>query len=186
MKFSKVLSFLTLLLTSAGMASADADKLIKIDEDLKQSFANIGHLSTEDLAASLETSAPILLVDVRKATEYSVGRIPGAIRIRPNASAKDVAEAIGDDAAGKDVIFYCSVGVRSSRIASRAEDAMKQAGARGVYNLSGGIFAWHNEARHLENDSGETGFVHPYNKSWGKLLNRQAFVSTRPEPRHAE
>lgn len=167
-------------------ASAEPSKLQVIDADLRETFSDIGHLTTGELANRETSTADIILVDVRTEKEYAVGRIDGAIRISPRASAAEIIEALGEEAEGKDVIFYCSVGVRSSRLASRANSELTEIGARGVYNLSGGVFAWHNEARALVDDKGTTPLVHPYNRSWGKLLERQDYVSMTPGTEDAE
>ena len=71
------------------------------------------------------------------------------------------------------MVIYCSVGVRSSRLAEHVVDAVREAGARDVYNLAGGIFAWHNRGYQLVDGSGPTAFVHPYDETWGRLVARR-------------
>ncbi len=73
---------------------------------------------------------------------------------------------------GKTAVFYCSVGVRSSRLAERVAQGLKARGAVAVDDLAGGIFAWHGEARPLVDAKGPTDFVHPYDATWGRLLAR--------------
>jgi len=169
----------------AGSARSDQGKLVAIDADLQKSFPNIGHMKTSDLEHAIGEDSNIVLVDVRTDIEYAVGRIPGAIRIDPGASSKTVAELLSGRIEGKEVVFYCSVGVRSSRLANKAATGLKDLGAENVHNLSGGVFAWHNERRALENEEGSTALVHPYDRNWGKLLSRQEYVSTKPEENDA-
>ena len=169
-----------------GKAMADPGKLDLIASDLEASFPDIGHLSAAHFADMAEQDDGIILVDVRREAEYAVSHIKGAMRISPRASAMQVAEAIGPNAANKSVIFYCSVGVRSSKLADKSKDALQAIGAREIYNLSGGIFAWHNESRPLVDESGATDLVHPYDRNWGKLLARQGSVAMRPERRYAQ
>ncbi len=81
------------------------------------------------------------------------------------------AARFGDKLASKKIIFYCSVGVRSSKMANRLMQLLKSSGASSVYNLEGGIFAYANNGNSLSNKAGATKFVHPYNSRWGQLLN---------------
>ena len=59
-------------------------------------------------------------------------------------------------------------------------DARVYAGAQAVYNLDGGIFAWHNERRALTNAAGATDYVHPFDDYWGRLLERRDLIRTVP------
>ena len=170
--------FIALLFTSG--CSSDSKKLDTLAAELQSSYPNIGHLSTAQLSQWNADARDLVLIDVREEGEYAVSHIDGALRIDPKASASEVAKHIGSIASGKDVIFYCSVGVRSSQLADRAKDALQAMGAGDIYNVSGGIFAWHNEKRALMNDTGETQMVHPYDRTWGKLVNRQNYVSYEP------
>jgi len=84
---------------------------------------------------------------------------------------------------GKTVVFYCSVGERSSRMATHVRDVAREAGAKEIYNLSGGIFAWHNDRLPLVSAPGRpTEFVHPFDATWGRLVDRQSLTRTRVEP----
>lgn len=177
MMFRIISVFIALAFTGC---SPSADKLNNIDNELQSSFPNIGHLSPEKLAQWKNVGKDVLLIDVREDDEFAVSHLDEAIRISPKASANEVADIIGDAAAGKDVIFYCSVGVRSSQLADRAKDELLRLGAGDIYNLRGGIFAWHNEKRALVSDAGDTQMVHPYDRVWGKLVNRQDYISYKP------
>ncbi len=170
--------FIALLFTSS--CSSDSKKLDTLEAELQSSYPNIGHLSTGTLSQWSADKKDVVLIDVREEGEYAVSHIDGALRIDPKASASEVAAQIGSIASGKDVIFYCSVGVRSSQLADRAKDELQAMGAGDIYNLSGGIFAWHNEKRALKSDAGDTQMVHPYDRVWGKLVNRQDYISYAP------
>lgn len=170
--------FIALLFTSS--CSSDSKKLDTLEAELQSSYPNIGHLSTGILSQWSADKKDVVLIDVREEGEYAVSHIDGALRIDPKASASEVAAQIGSIASGKDVIFYCSVGVRSSQLADRAKDELQAMGAGDIYNLSGGIFAWHNEKRALKSDAGDTQMVHPYDRVWGKLVNRQDYISYEP------
>jgi 3-mercaptopyruvate sulfurtransferase SseA len=70
--------------------------------------------------------------------------------------------------AAKDVpvVTYCAVGYRSAEFATR----LRAAGFTHVQNLEGSIFQWANEHRPLVRDGTSASRVHPYSKSWGRLL----------------
>jgi len=179
------IAFACIALSLSGLlsaANADPEKLQSIDSRLQRTFDTIEHISTEEFVERRAQSRPIVVVDVRSEKEFAVGHIDGAIRINPNMSSRGVSAKLADIAEGNDVVFYCSVGVRSSRMAKRSKAALTELGARGVYNLRGGVFAWHNEARPLENNAGKTEFVHPYNRSWGRLLLNSEQTSMTPKP----
>ena len=75
---------------------------------------------------------------------------------------------IGDVAPDTPILLYCSVGYRSSRLA----DQLRRRGYSQAANLEGSLFAWANEGRPLVNAQGKAALrVHPYNETWGKLLN---------------
>jgi 3-mercaptopyruvate sulfurtransferase SseA len=89
-------------------------------------------------------------------------------------------ERYGAGVDGKAVVFYCSVGVRSSALAERVAQGLQAHGATAVDDLAGGIFAWHGEGRPLVDAQGSTDFVHPYDSSWGRLLARPDLARNAP------
>ena len=151
-----------------------------VEADIARRFKSISHMSPDALAAARGRRDKILLIDVREPDEYAVGRLQGAIRVAPGLSVSTLLAQLKDQIAGRAIVFYCSVGERSSRLAARARRQLLAAKAASVHNLKGGIFAWHNQKRPLFNDRGRTSYVHPFNTRWGKLLQRQALVRTIP------
>lgn len=113
----------------------------------------------------------VLVLDVREADEFAVSHIPGAVRVDPGLTASQFQARFGSLLAGRTVIVYCSVGVRSSKLAERVESVTRAAGATGVYNLKGGIFAWHNFGLSLSQGQNRTEFIHPYSRSWSRYLD---------------
>ncbi|MGB4865463.1 MAG: rhodanese-like domain-containing protein [Hyphomicrobium sp.] len=144
-----------------------------VEADVAQRFPMLARLSIDDLSAKLASTKPPLLVDVRDDAEFRVSHIAGAEHIDPESTIAAVNARLAPLAAGREVVLYCSVGMRSSVIATEVQEDLVKAGAVGVYNLRGGIFAWHNASRPLVNDAGPTNAIHPYNAQWGKLLTRQ-------------
>jgi len=169
----------------AGITVSPADAyepadLPSIEVKVEADHAKVTHLAPDGLEAMLADKDRMLLIDVREEEEFRVSRIPGAIRVDPGTWSWTFLARHGQEAAGKAVVFYCSVGVRSSKLAASVQEGLKQRGAVGVYNLRGGIFRWHNESRALAADRGATDLVHPYDDKWGGLVARKPLSSRTP------
>lgn len=130
---------------------------------VNRQFLQVPSVSTEKLATWLTSELPPpVLIDARKAEEYAVSHLPGA-RHLPTVDKIQQAE-IPMDAA---MVVYCSVGYRSARLVQQ----LQEAGYEHVMNLEGSIFEWHNQGQPLVVDGEPTQQVHPYNRTWGLLLN---------------
>ncbi len=147
---------------------------------VRKDYGSVAHLSANALVNIMRKEEEFLLIDVRGENEFAVSRIAGAERVDPGIWSKNFMARFGDDARGKMVVFYCSVGVRSSRLAANVQAALMEQGAKEVFNLDGGVFAWHNENRALENARGATDYVHPFDAHWGKLVRRQELLKSVP------
>ncbi len=168
----------TLFFVVAAGIPAAAFSLEKIEQDVREDYSSVRHVPPDALKVE---AGPTLIFDVREPDEFEVSHLPGALRVTPGMTPRAFLKRYGAKAAGKRVIFYCSVGVRSSRLAERVQSALKSRGAQSVANLSGGIFRWHNEERKLTNSSGATDWVHPYNQRWGRLVNRKDKLRSTPK-----
>lgn len=155
-----------------GVGARPTTLLDKVEARVRNQFADVAHITAEDLKDAQDRGDDVVVVDVREAGEYRVSRIKGAVLVSPEISAKDLAAKLGP-LAGKTVVLYCSVGVRSSNLARRASQTLKMAGAEKVYNLSGGIFRWHGEALPLVDSKGPHSAVHPYNTWWSRYVTRK-------------
>ncbi len=131
----------------------------------------VPEITAAELAALLQSGAPLLLLDVREPAEFAQSRIPGAIRVAPGAPAAELLARHGAAMRGATVVFYCAVGWRSGLMLEGLQQAATQAGAAGLRNLRGGIFRWHAEGRALEPAPGTQG-VHQFDAAWGRLLRR--------------
>jgi rhodanese-related sulfurtransferase len=148
-----------------------------VEQDVVRRWPEIEQMQRPQLERIIEAGADgLVLFDVREADEHGVSRLPGAIRIDPGTTATEFMSAHGDGVKGKGVVFYCSVGVRSSILAARVKVDLDRAGAAKVLNLKGGIFGWHNDARPLVDISGATDQVHGHDAGWGRLVTRQNLV----------
>jgi rhodanese-related sulfurtransferase len=146
-------------------------------DDVARRWPQIGHVTPAEVARRI-AEGKVVLFDVRTPAEYAVSHLPGAIYVDPDMTSADFLARYGDAVKGKTAVFYCSVGVRSSRLADRVATDLKTRGAVAVDELAGGIFAWHGEMRPLVDTKGPTDFVHPYDALWGRLLARPDLART--------
>lgn len=158
-----------LLRALAGVLRADdapEDSLDHWKAVVRARFPGVSQLSTTNLAAWLADTnrARPLLLDVRTEAEFRVSHLPGARRVDPDAKAAELRALLATT--NTPVVVYCSVGWRSSALAER----LLKAGQTNVSNLEGSIFGWSNEGRPLEADTGPATRVHPYNRTFGRLL----------------
>ena len=133
----------------------------------------VPQVSGDSLAARLALGDSTLLVfDTRPLEEYDVSRLRDAIRVDPDLGVEEFLAAHGQGLSGRDLIFYCSVGYRSSVFIQRVMSVAQERGARSVSNLRGGLFRWYNEDRPLFRDA-LVDTVHPYDAQWGRFLRKK-------------
>jgi len=145
---------------------------------IARDFPTVRTISPAELNALLNTtdhtSVAPLLFDVRGADEFAVSHLPRAVRVEPGAGAEALPAGVDTSAP---IVVYCSVGYRSAAFAER----LNQAGFTNVKNLEGSIFRWANENRPLSRDGHPASFVHPYNETWGTLLNPSHHATVSPD-----
>lgn len=140
---------------------------------IQRECPEVASLSTERLAAWLddETRQHPLLLDARTPEEYAVSHLPHAVRVAPEAAPETLADEVAALRASdrdRSVVVYCSVGIRSARVAKR----LGRMNTGEVWNLDGSIFRWASEGRPVVRDGEPVHVVHPYNALWGRLLPR--------------
>ncbi|MEO7135253.1 MAG: MBL fold metallo-hydrolase [Vicinamibacterales bacterium] len=108
-------------------------------------YRTIAQISAGDLAPRLES---VSVIDVRNATEWAAGHIPGALHIPLG----HLADRAGEIPRGRPIVVQCQSGGRSSIAAS----VLEQLGAAEVLNLSGGITAWSAAGLPIEKETHET------------------------------
>lgn len=158
--------FSTFLAACSGAAQSDLDQ---VHLSIETRYSDINHIKADALL-SFDGDAYVLF-DVRKREEFDVSHLPGAIWVDPSITASDFLGEYSQILSGKVAVFYCSVGERSSRLATRV-DAASDKSFR-VHNLAKGIFGWHNDERKLSAGQAETDAIHPYDEKWGQLIDRQ-------------
>lgn len=132
----------------------------EIDKLISRKYPTVAHIEVEQLHAAIERGESPLLIDARAPEEYAVSHLPGARNLT----------TAGEVHADKEtaIVVYCSVGVRSAILAK----ALQEAGFSRVHNLRGSIFAWAERGYPLWRGDTRADKVHPYDKKWGTLLNR--------------
>lgn len=133
---------------------------------IQKDWPAVPQMSTQELAermAASSNNAGPLLIDARTREEYEVSHLPGAIWAE---TPSQIAAALRETSDRQAVVFYCSVGVRSSKAAAKLVESRRP----NVFNLQGSIFKWANEGRPLVADDHAVHVVHPYNERWSVLL----------------
>lgn len=149
-----------------SVLSPEARKLQFQKLRIREELPEVVHISVADLAKRMKAGETPLLIDVRSAAEFEVSHLPGARR------ADQVEEALAtlkQTPKDREIIVYCSIGYRSSHMA----DKLKQYGFEKVRNLEGSIFEWANAGHPVYRGDSPTDEVHPYDREWGQLLERQ-------------
>lgn len=85
----------------------------------------------------------LVILDVRTPEEYAKGHVPGAINIPYTHLPVRISEI--SDAADKDIVLYCAVGVRAEYGAERLRDN----GFTRLLHLDGDMKAWEEKQRPL-------------------------------------
>lgn len=143
-----------------------------VERMIQERFPEVPQVSTTELSEWLATpgSDRPLLLDARTSEEWAVSHLPGALLATTEDQALVELQGAEQDHL---IVVYCSVGYRSAALA-------RQLIARGftnVHNLEGSIFAWANEGRPVYQGEREVRQVHPYNKVWGQLLNKELWAT---------
>jgi len=86
-----------------------------------------------------QAGSSVVLLDVRTPQEFFEARIDGAKLLPTNLPTKTFYERLGALPKDQTYLVYCTVGSRSSQVAS----IMSRSGFQTVYNLDGGIAAWY-------------------------------------------
>ena len=169
----KTISILALALLFASAVRGHAIGWALVNAKIRSEFPDVRRITTDELAAWLnDRSRPApLLLDVRTRPEYEVSQLTGAKHVEPNAAASVIRES-----KDRPIVTYCSVGYRSGAFAKKLRDA----GFTNVVNLEGSIFRWANEGRPIYRGSRKVNEVHPYNRTWGMLLQKEHRANVPP------
>ena len=120
------------------MAQHHSPQFLKLVEETKERIKEIGR---DGLKRDLENKSSLHLIDVREASEYAAGRIPGSKNLCKGIIERDIETTIPD--LNADIVLYCGGGFRSAL----AADNLQKMGYTRVRSLAGGWRDW-NEARY--------------------------------------
>ena len=132
------------------------------------------YLKTLDLSDEVPRLAPEevnqvddwMVLDARPEAEFEVAHIEGAKRIGFLPREPYVLEGIPKD---RPILVYCTVGWRSGKIGAW----LQSLGFTKVYNLYGGVLAWSNAGKPLQNTTGQaTSRVHTYSEDFARWLKK--------------
>lgn len=163
---------------SVSAVADDGYSLPKLERSIAKRFPTVKSLTLEQFKDNLQGKAEIVVLDVREKHEFDVSRLSKSERVSPSISKLEFLKKYALRAKGKTFVLYCSVGYRSSQLAARIQSSLTRGGAKGVYNLQGGIFAWHNGSKPLiKAGNKKTVLVHPYSKKWWRYLTNRELTS---------
>lgn len=159
----KILYFTLIVLCTSDLslfAQNSIDDAIK-----KYNSGSIDYINVNELNSKLNHDKNLVLLDSRSLKEYDVSHLKNAIWIGYKTLNTEAIEQLKKD---QKLIVYCSIGVRSEQVGEQ----LKAMGFTDIKNLYGGIFEWSNQGFTVYNNDKQTQNVHPYDKFWGKFLQR--------------
>ena len=142
-----------------------------VHELLRTDFPNVPTVTTDQLAEALTTERPVVLLDVRDPSEFLVSHLQNARLVR---SADDLVTSLENISQDTLIVAYCSVGYRSAQLIKE----LQQRGITTAFNLEGSIFAWANAGLPVYRGENQIRQVHPFNESWGQLLQPELWSFT--------
>jgi rhodanese-related sulfurtransferase len=92
-----------------------------------------------------------VVLDVRSREEYEAGHIPGSVNLPINA--KDFDERVKKLDKDKTYLVHCAVGGRSARASAK----MHEAGVPKLFDFSGGMRAWTEAEKPVEQGAAKSG-----------------------------
>lgn len=157
-------SLLAFLLSWPGAARGQQVQNKAFDQLLQTMLKqDIPILTVPELAAM--PTKPVLL-DAREKREFAVSHLPGAKWVGYETFKLEAVRGISKQTP---IVVYCSIGVRSEKIARQ----LQAAGFTQVKNLYGSLFEWVNQGHPVEKSPGVvTREVHAYNRIWGVWLQK--------------
>ena len=155
-------TFLVCLLFSGIMVGQKPlDELLK-----KYNTHSVPYISVDELRM-FQMNDTVTILDAREPEEFEVSHLKSAINVGYNNFSLDEKQ-LKKLNKNIPVIVYCSVGIRSEKIA----EELKNTGFATVKNLYGGIFEWKNKGYPVVDTSGvETENIHTFSKIWSKYLH---------------
>ena len=155
-----ILAVIILSCLISSCSSKDKLNWQDIKSEIEDKYPEVEHIIVAKLMQYRNEQRSFLLIDTRTEEEYKVSHIEGAVHKSKVKLPEDKDSMI---------IVYCSVGYRSADYCEK----LSKSGYSKVYNLLGSIFEWANSGQPVYRNGKEVKEVHPYNKKWGQLLNKE-------------
>jgi len=156
------------MLAPTAWADAIDDRMTKIKQQVRSEFPEVRQIDID----TFKTLTPDAILDVREPEEFDISHIDGA---RIATDVDRAIEALGTFPTDALIVAYCSVGWRSSRLAT----ALKARGYTNVVNLEGSIFEWANTGNPVFRADQPVKDVHPFSWKWGRYLKPE-FRTKKP------
>jgi rhodanese-related sulfurtransferase len=131
---------------------SDEDFLFQKVSSIEKQFPETNHMPIGQYMI-LSSAQP---VDVREDKERKISIIPRAISLSEFEKNKDQYK-------GMNIVFYCTVGYRSSQVAEKYSKDFR------THNLSGGILGWVKEGHDVLREDKEVKEVHVYSEEFNYL-----------------
>lgn len=108
-------------------------RFFEIAQSAKQ---RIRETDIQSIKQRIDRGEPFHLIDVREESEWSKGRLPGAVHIGKGVIERDIEKTLPDDNA--EIVLYCGGGFRSAL----AAENLQRMGYRNVTSMDGGYRGW--------------------------------------------
>lgn len=157
---------------AAPAETAAGDLVAMVNEfaaNIPDGWMNTGKI--EDVKAAIENGAYV--IDVREASEYAEGHIPGAVNIPIRTLAQNLAQVPSD----QPVLIYCASGHRAGMAAA----ALRQLGYDNVKAFAGGWKAWSGANEEAATEATAPGAFTAKEVSPEMLAAVDSFLSAIPE-----
>lgn len=105
---------------------------------------NIKEVSIDDVREMMDESRDFALIDVREESEWSRGRIAGAVYLGKGIIERDIERFIPDTS--KEIVMYCGGGFRSVL----TTETLQKMGYTNVYSMAGGWREWRESGFAIE------------------------------------
>jgi rhodanese-related sulfurtransferase len=110
-----------------------SERFLAIVNDAK---SRVREITPSELKARLDRGDQVALIDVREASEFDAGHLPGAQHLCKGIIERDIEKAVPDT--GTEIVLYCGGGFRSAL----AADNLQKMGYTRVLSLAEGWRGW--------------------------------------------
>ena len=110
-----------------------APGFLKLVDDAK---SRISQTDVQKVKTALDAKETFTLVDVREASEWAKGHLPGAVHLSKGIIERDIENVI--PAKATHIVLYCGGGFRSALVA----DNLQKMGYINVLSMDGGWHGW--------------------------------------------